>query len=154
MPTGWRPADVADKYPVYKIEDPYNFEKYDPSASRALIAWSWVQLLFLLLFISYLFGNIALIGKPAIFVYGGFIFLTVYAFTELMDKNRHAIIWEFVRCILGIGIMYYYGDWFGASAFVPGIKYILAGYFIFSVAITFWLSTRNRQTENSSLAFT
>jgi sterol desaturase/sphingolipid hydroxylase (fatty acid hydroxylase superfamily) len=28
MPLGWRPADVAAKYPVYKIEDVYHFEKY------------------------------------------------------------------------------------------------------------------------------
>jgi alkylglycerol monooxygenase len=29
MPTGWRPADMEEKYPVYKIEDIYNFQKYD-----------------------------------------------------------------------------------------------------------------------------
>ena len=26
MPTGWRPADVAEKYPVFKINDVYHFE--------------------------------------------------------------------------------------------------------------------------------
>ncbi|MEL6257067.1 MAG: sterol desaturase family protein, partial [Bacteroidota bacterium] len=29
MPLGWRPEDVKEKYPVYKIEDVYNYEKYD-----------------------------------------------------------------------------------------------------------------------------
>ena len=29
MPTGWRPDDVVEKFPVYKIEDVYNFQKYD-----------------------------------------------------------------------------------------------------------------------------
>ena len=30
MPLGWRPEDVAEKYPVNKISDVYNFEKYNP----------------------------------------------------------------------------------------------------------------------------
>jgi alkylglycerol monooxygenase len=37
MPTGWRPADVAEKYPVYKIEDVYNFEKYATRTKPAFI---------------------------------------------------------------------------------------------------------------------
>ena len=69
MPTGWRPEDVAARFPVHKIEDPNHFEKYDPPASMFLQVWSWVQLSMLLLFISYLFGNIAYIGKPHIFIY-------------------------------------------------------------------------------------
>ena len=44
MPTGWRPDDVSVKYPEYKISDVYGFEKYDPKASPALIAWSWINL--------------------------------------------------------------------------------------------------------------
>ncbi|MFO5234626.1 hypothetical protein RCL33_24570, partial [Salmonella enterica subsp. enterica serovar 1,4,[5],12:i:-] len=27
MPTGWRPADVAEQFPVYKINDPYSYQK-------------------------------------------------------------------------------------------------------------------------------
>ena len=45
-PTGWRPADVAEKYPVHKINDPYHLEKYDPKASAALQVWTWMQLFF------------------------------------------------------------------------------------------------------------
>ncbi len=78
MPTGWRPADVAEKFPAYKIEDVYNFEKYDPNYSNELLTWSWVQLTILLLTTSYLFANIAVIGSPAFFIYGLFIFLSVY----------------------------------------------------------------------------
>ena len=62
-PTGYRPADVAEKYPLYKIEDVYNFNKYAPKASPALQVWSGIQIIFVLLFISYLFGNIASINK-------------------------------------------------------------------------------------------
>lgn len=141
MPTGWRPADVDAKYPVYKIEDAYHFEKYNPQASVLLQVWSWIQLLLLLLFVSYLFGNIAVIGKPDIFIYGAFIFVMVYAFTELMDGNRYALVWEIIKAALGTGIIIYLGDWFGANAILPWMSTLLIAYFILSVGIAAWLSS-------------
>lgn len=154
MPTGWRPADVAEKFPVYKIEDAYNFEKYDPQASVFLHVWSWVQLISLLLFISYLFGNIAYIGKPDIFIYGAFVFIMVYAFTELMDGNKYALVWEVLKAAVGIGLIFYLGDWFGANAFLPWISNLLIAYFVISVGVTGWLAftteKENRQVPVSA----
>jgi len=46
MPTGWRPADVAERFPSRYIEDVYNFQKYDPPSSAGLIGWSAVQFFF------------------------------------------------------------------------------------------------------------
>jgi sterol desaturase/sphingolipid hydroxylase (fatty acid hydroxylase superfamily) len=138
MPTGWRPEDVAGKYPVYKIEDVYHFDKYDPASSKLLYVWSWIQVTILLLLISWLFGNIAAIGSPAMFIYGAFVFFYVYAFAELMDRNKYAMGWELMKSIIGIGIIYYYGDWFGASKYLPGINLALIIFFIFSSVITSW----------------
>ncbi|MEP6950480.1 MAG: sterol desaturase family protein [Ginsengibacter sp.] len=138
MPTGWRPVDVAQKFPVYKIEDVYNFEKYSTKYSAALLTWSWVQLAALLITISYLFANIAAIGTPGIFVYGFFIFLTVYAYSELMDRNRYALFWEAVKNIFGCAVIYKTGDWFGASVFFPGINYSIIAWFIISTFVTAW----------------
>ncbi|MBS1951452.1 MAG: sterol desaturase family protein [Bacteroidetes bacterium] len=116
MPLGWRPADVVEKYPVYKINDVYNYEKYNPKVSSAVIVWSWVQMLFMLLMVSYLFGNIAKIGSPGIFWYGAFIFLMVYAYTELLDKNRFAYLWELAKNSLGAYLIWKNGGWFGANS--------------------------------------
>ncbi len=138
MPTGWRPADVAEKFPVYKIEDVYNFEKYDTPYSAALLTWSWIQLAGLLMTISYLFANIAAIGTPGIFIYGIFIFLTVYAYSELMDRNRYAFFWEVLKNIFGCAVIYETGDWFGASALFPGINYGIIAWFIVSTLVTAW----------------
>ena len=73
MPTGWRPEDVEARYPVDKIEDVYHFEKYDTNETKGLVLWSYLQLVALLLFVSYLFGNIATIGNPNMFLYGAFV---------------------------------------------------------------------------------
>ncbi len=152
--TGYRPADVAAKYPVYKIEDVYHFEKYDTPASPALKAWSWIQLLLILLFVSYMFGNIALINKldkSYIFLYGGFIFLFVYALTDLMDGSKYAVVWELLKAIMGIGIIYYLGDWFGANTFFRWANYLLISYFALSVMVTAWFVYDNEKEKNQLL---
>jgi alkylglycerol monooxygenase len=137
--TGYRPADVAARYPVPKIENPYNFKKYMPAATPLLRAWSLVQLVVTLALLSYMFGNIAAINafNPAyIYLYGAFIFLAVYAYTELMDRNPWALYWEILKNAAGAGMILYYGDWFGSDRHHESIKYFLLGYFSFSVLIT------------------
>ncbi len=118
MPTGWRPADVAQQYPVYKIDDVFGFEKYNPQVSKGLQVWIYIQLFFLLLFISFLFANLSAIGSPGIFWYSGFIFLFVYAMTELMDGSKQAYLWEGLKCGIGIYLLYQFKGWFGADQYV------------------------------------
>ncbi|MCB9055843.1 MAG: sterol desaturase family protein [Chitinophagales bacterium] len=152
-PTGYRPADVAEKYPVYKIEDVYHFEKYDTRASVLFNAWAWLQLVMILLFISYLFGNIAYINSldgSYIYWYGAFVFLSVYALTELMDRNRYAIIWEALRCGLGIYVLYSQGDWFGAGQWFDATP-LLGGYFILSLFAAGWFALNHHLEDNSTV---
>ncbi len=151
MPTGWRPADVEAKYPVYKIEDVYHFEKYDTKTNALLLAWVWVKLISLLLFVSYFFGNIANIGSPDMFIYGAFVFIYVYAYTELMDGNRYALFWEALMAAVGIVVIYYVGDWFGANTFYPWISNVLMAYFALSVAVTGWL-VYSKETNQVALS--
>lgn len=138
MPTGWRPPDVEAKYPVYKIKDVYHFKKYDTAITPLMKAWLWFQLVMLLLFVSYLFGNIATIGSPGIFIYGFFIFVYVYAFSELMDNNAFAWLWELIKTITALAIIFYSGDWFLLNNIAPLAVYVIAGYIILSFAITFY----------------
>jgi alkylglycerol monooxygenase len=151
MPTGWRPADVAEKYPTHKITDVYHFDKYDPKASRELHTWCWIQLVFMLAFISYFFGNIATIGSPGIFYYGGFIFLGIYAITDLMDRNSSAIFWETVKNLFGIYLIYTQGDWFGSESFIPGIKMFILAYFVISNLVTAYFVKRHYKEDHQQL---
>ena len=149
MPTGWRPADTMAAYRVYKIEDVYHFEKYNTPATGSFTAWIWTQTLLLLLFVSWLFGNIASIGSPAMFIYGGFIFLFVYALTELMDGNRYAMAWEIMKAVMGIAIIYYTGNWFGAGSWFSGIKYLLLVYFVGSCVAAWYFSVKQVSDKES-----
>ena len=134
MPLGWRPADVVEKYPVYKIEDVYHFEKYDTPAPKGMMIYLWVQLFCLLLIVSYLFGNVASIGLTNMMYYGLFIFAQVYALTEFMDRNPRALIYEVVKNMICVGGILYYGGWFGLQNYFGASSYILMGYFVASTA--------------------
>lgn len=150
MPTGWRPADVVDKYPVFKIEDVYHFEKYHPRHHPLLPTWSWVQLATTLLLISYFFGNIAGIGSPQMFFYGGFIFLSVYANTELMDRNANAIYWEGLKNMFGIVWIIQTGDWFGISEYIVWAKTITLMYFVVSTLVVSWFCWQIRKEDGAA----
>ena len=140
MPTGWRPADVAQKFPIYKIEDVYQFEKYSTKTSRSLMTWLWLQFIFLFLLLSYFFAHIAQIGSPGMFIYGGFVFLFIYAYTELMDRNPNACIWELAKTVLGMGIIFYQGDWFGINQYTDFFNFIFIPYFLISFSATLYFS--------------
>lgn len=151
MPTGWRPADVAEKYPVYKIEDVYHFNKYDTGNSKTLVIWSWIQLTITLLFISYFFGNIAAIGSPQMFVYGAFVFIQVYAFTELMDRNKYAWVSETIKMAFAFGILVQTGDWFGLTQYVIPIVPVLTVYFVLSFLVCLYFVSVENPKYNSQL---
>jgi sterol desaturase/sphingolipid hydroxylase (fatty acid hydroxylase superfamily) len=143
MPLGWRPADVAEKYPVYKIEDVYHFEKYDTPASKQMQAYLWAQLICMLLLVSYLFANVAMIKELSIanlFLYGGFIFLQVYALTEFMDRAKYAWILEAIKNIVCISLIIQGGQWFGSNTISSMIAPLLIGYFLLSTIAVYYFS--------------
>ena len=139
-PTGWRPADVEAKYPVAKIEDVYHFEKYAPLVSDKLVAWSWFQFTFTFGLIVYLFSNISVIGMPNMFLYGVFLFASVYAYTELMDCNPNAFLFEVLKSGFGLGLIFHFGSWFGISAV---FTYLIAVYLVASVVIVAFFVREN-----------
>jgi sterol desaturase/sphingolipid hydroxylase (fatty acid hydroxylase superfamily) len=153
MPTGWRPDDVAERFPVRKIDDIYNFEKYDTPADNAMHAWCWFQMLAMLAFISWFFSHVASIGSPGIFYYGAFIFLYVYALTDLMDGNASSVYWELVKLLFCAFLLWQQaGDWFGARAGYPVIPYLVAGYLLVSIAGTVYFANRHNRKEQPKMS--
>jgi hypothetical protein len=55
-------------------------KKYGNSNSKQLIYWSGLQAVLTLVIICLLFNNVGVIEAPNIFIYGFFIFLTVYSY--------------------------------------------------------------------------
>lgn len=146
MPTGWRPADVEEKFPVYKISDVYHFNKFNPTHNNALEKWSVFQLVLMLPYLFYLFGNIASIGSPGIFYYGLFIFLSVYSLTELMDGNKYAIVWEIIKTAYVIWLIVDQKGWFGAEKVSTLIPAIILSLQLLGIASAVYFSKNKTKT--------
>ena len=93
-------------------------------------------------------ADIAPIGSPGMFIYGAFVFLAVYAHTELMDRNPYAVYWEAAKNIFGLAVVVKTGSWFGAAAFSPWIDYLLVGYFVVATGVVRWFGVGRRKDHN------
>ena len=135
MPTGWRPADVKEKYPVVSAELDH-FVKFDTKPSRGLEIWSWVQYWVMSIFLVHFLIYIAKIPEEGLLMYGGFLFLVIYSYSALMDKDPNALWIELVKSIIAIVIIFTTGDWFLIDeAFFEGATILVAIYQIISVAV-------------------
>ena len=88
MPTGWRPRDVANRFPRPLANHQHQI-KYDPPTNNFLKGWALFQLLgttFLLLTLFARFGDM----EPShIQVFGILLFISVFAYTTVMDKRTY-----------------------------------------------------------------
>ena len=133
MPTGWRPSDVAHAYPVHKIEDVYNFEKYRTGASSLLVGWSWFQFVMITVLLLYMLYGLTDIGFPGVLYYGALIFASIYGFTSVMDRLKSGVWIQVLVGLIGTSVMLYTGDWFGlGELFLPGV-FIFGAYFILTI---------------------
>ena len=147
MPTGWRPADVAVKYPISKIEDVYNFSKYHPKASNALKGYAIFQLLFNTVLMLFMFYNYTEIGFDNLLLYGTFVFVGIYGYTTLMDKKRYALWIELIRGVCGLGFIFLSGDWFGINAYVEWGSVLIGLYFLITVLGGLYFSLVEKSTH-------
>ncbi len=130
MPTGWRPEDVKQKYPIQIIENVYDFKKYKPESSNSLKGYSIFQLLTNTTLMLFMFYNYSSIGFDGLLWYGAFIFMGIYGYTSLMDRSGYAIWIEICRSAAGLGLIYMTNDWFGLNTFVPYGSYLVGTYFL------------------------
>jgi hypothetical protein len=90
-----------------------------------------------------MFANVAMIkglGISNLFLYGGFIFLQVYALTEFMDRGKYAWVLEAVKNMVCISMIVQSGEWFGSNAISPLIAPVLIAYFVMSSFAVYYFS--------------
>ena len=151
-PTGWRPENFEEKYPVTKITNVYSFNKYGTQHSNILMYWSSIQMFVTLGLVSYLYLSIAQMELQNIFIYGTFIFISVYSYTELMDTNNYSLFWESVRFVFGIGIISYFGNWFNIDANIPFGTQIVISYLAISLGVNIYFVSSGFKSEKLAIA--
>lgn len=138
MPTGWRPKEVEERFPILKVGKNLSLEKYYFQGGKTLIGYLWFQLVAILLLMAWLFGNVGSIGSPAIFYYGAFLFVSLFAITELMDGHANAWFWEALRGSCGLALLVVFPDWFGLGRYWDSAGLAIALYCGFSLFGALW----------------
>ena len=136
MPTGWRPEDVALKYPIYTIEDPSRQEKYDTNISKSFIIWSFIQLNIAVTLMFHFFTVIPQQTMAMNYCYAGLLMVHIFSFTSAMDRKRYSIGVELLKMLMGFSLLYRQNFfWFG----LDGVYiYSLMIYLIISVIMTWY----------------
>jgi alkylglycerol monooxygenase len=133
--TGWRPADMEERYPIQKIEDPHVYVKYGHENSTALTTWAWVQFTVTFGFIMHFYSCFGNLDYSSLLKYGFFIMCSIYSYTELMDRNSDAFWYELAKNTMGFYFYFENSDWFSLSYISPFLNYMVIGYFLFSTCV-------------------
>jgi alkylglycerol monooxygenase len=133
MPTGWRPKDIEEKYPVFylKADDVYNFEKYNPKYSKKFQIWSQIHLTAMFLLMGFLFFNIKNLQSNNLYIYYGlFLLFSIFSYTTLMDKKLLGVITECINLLFVAGIVYTTQNWFGLNEYIHNGHFVVFSFFV------------------------
>ncbi|MEM7659711.1 MAG: sterol desaturase family protein [Bacteroidota bacterium] len=151
MPTGWRPADVAEAYPVQIIQDPFSQEKYRPKSSRLLQGWSWLQLIGTNLLMFHMLTSVADLSFGELLMYASFLAISIFAYTTLMDRHHIAVPAELIKVVLAGVVLYLRPDWFGLTELLPAGQWVLIAYLLTSLGLTMYLTYWEAPTKEEQL---
>jgi hypothetical protein len=153
MPTGWRPTDVRDRYPIEVIQDVYSFERYQTAASPLLKGYSIFQMVFTLVLILFMFYNYSAIGFGGLLLFGSFVFFGIFGYTTLMDRKTYAFYLEFFRALFGIVFIGVTGDWFGIDIHWQYGSLLIGLYFVVTAVGGFYFTFVERPDIHQEIAF-
>ncbi len=137
-PTGWRPQDVSEKWPRKSIESVHHQEKYQTNLSKNERQWAifhWLGTTLLLMVFLAVFADLSPLYR---LTYGALIFISVFGYTAVMDRNSWGISFEWGRTLLGIStllLLEYFSVFSNQNSGVLG--YYSTVYFALSLLLLF-----------------
>ena len=134
MPTGWRPRDVEERYPLEKITDPYRQVKYSVQNSVVLLGFSWLHLMVSLCMMLHLFVVAQSISIESSVMYAMFLMVGIFAYTSTLDGGALSIPSELVKILFGAYILISLEfSWFGLGVF---FGYAIGVYLLISFLVS------------------
>jgi len=152
MPTGWRPSDVKEEFPIPIVEDVYGFERYQTPSSKALKGYSIFQLFATLFFLLFMFYNYSNIGFDGLLLFGAFVFVGIYGYTTLMDRTSYAIWIEVVRGLAGLVLIHMMKDWFGINQYLSFGSVLVGAYFAITILAGIYFTYVEKDVSQRKIA--
>ena len=137
---GWRPADVAARFPKPEYDPTRDFVKFDPPRNLALSLYGFVQFVLLIAANSQFLALVPKQGSLLNVVYFGFILASLIILGGVFENRREFVYLETARlAATGLAVILT-GSWFGglsSGRFLLGF----ASFLLLSL-ICLWLAAR------------
>ena len=148
MPTGWRPADVAEAHPIPYIKNMNELQKFNPSYSALFQVWGSVYLSVVFLLISFLFYRLGEIDRTAELAYGIFLLAALFSLSSFMDKKTYGLAAILLTTVAAVVFYLQNPDWFGLQNFWNFGPVVVAAFFAVSgIAALFLYKTDFAPTQ-------
>jgi sterol desaturase/sphingolipid hydroxylase (fatty acid hydroxylase superfamily) len=126
--TGWRPDDVAARWPGPFVDDYKNFERYQPSVPSWLEWWGFTELLSIVAAALYLFANMASIAPDSflLFSFVAIALLSIQSLAALLE-GRCGWVGAIARVSVMAAVVVQTGSLYGlANGAVAGVGIYVA----------------------------
>ena len=134
MPTGWRPNDMIEKFPIDYINNPDEQVKFDTNHSNLFLAWSWFQFSIALGLMLHMFSVIHNFQGELGYLYVAIIFVHIFSFTSLLDGKWYSIFAEFIKAVIVIFVLNIQDyTWYDLN---QNISYLIYFYLLLSISLT------------------
>ena len=81
----------------------------------------------------YLFGVFGDLSRNEQLVYGLMVMAGIFGFTSVMDQRRWSWIWEALRSLVGLYLVYTQGNWFGLNEYWNSGWLFVGFYFVLNL---------------------
>jgi len=143
-PPGWRPADVAARYPKPAFD--IRRERFDPPMSRAVSAYCLLQFALLLGMATQFLDLSARASLSSLLAYAAYLVGSLTVLGALMEGRRTAR-WIEASRVLATGVLpWATGRWFGVDHLDPRIALALLAVFGCSALALPWLAQARQQS--------
>ena len=139
MPTGWRPKDVIERFPIM-LREIDSKSKYKPQYNfkwKTTAVFHFIAINIMLLFFLYNFGEFTTVFQIS---FGFLIFISVFGFTALMDYHNWAPYFEIFRGIGSLFFLYLLNIKFPLNN--SGLISFLIFYFLFAIVAGIWAQNK------------
>jgi hypothetical protein len=134
-PPGWRPADVAERFPKREYDLARDFVKFEPPVTPSLSLYVLVQFLALMAANSQFLALLPRQAAGLNLLYFLFILASLICLGGLLEGRREYAFVEVVRLGLTAGAVFWTGTWFGGLHDYR----LLAGMGIFAFISSVWV---------------
>jgi len=137
-PTGFRPKDVAERFPEYTIDDVYSYQKYDSEKGLVIKTFAWTQLFIHLGLMLLVFNSMSDFPVVQVMWFGGFLFVSIFTFTSILDGSKIAFVGEALKWMVYILNYLIWEIWFFDGLF-DGSRILFFSYMLLSLGFMIYI---------------